>query len=105
MLESPGELLKITGLWDFPSGPTITTFVFQCRDVGSIPGGGIMVPQALGCSNKKKVYNLSDVILSISLHEEAFLLITETQTQSLGGYTVCQTVPLSEIVLERDCRV
>lgn len=23
MLESPGELLKIMGLWDFPRGPTI----------------------------------------------------------------------------------
>lgn len=65
MLESPGELLKITGLWDFPSGPTITTFVFQCRDVGSIPGGGIMVPQALGCSQKFRKQTKYEIIFKI----------------------------------------
>ena len=66
MLESPGELLKIMGLWDFPSGPTIKTFVFQCRDMGSIPGGDIKVPQASGCSQKfKKQTKYNKIVFKI----------------------------------------
>lgn len=37
----------------FPDGPAVK-LLFHCRGVGSIPGQGTKIPQAMRCGSKKK---------------------------------------------------
>ena len=39
---------------DFPGGPVVKTPCFQCRGMGSIPGQGTKIPQAVWPKKKKK---------------------------------------------------
>lgn len=67
MLESPGELLKIMELWDLPSGPTIKTFVFQCRGMGSILVGELRSHKPWGAArNLKSKQNIMRLCLKYS---------------------------------------
>ena len=39
---------------DFSVGPVVKTPLFQCRDIGSIPSQGTMIPHAVWHSQKIK---------------------------------------------------
>ena len=40
-------------LQDFPGGPVVRTLCFHCRGMGSIPGWGIKILQAMWCGQNK----------------------------------------------------
>ena len=39
---------------EFPGGPVVRTPCFHCGGVGSIPGQGTKIPQAVQCGQKTK---------------------------------------------------
>ena len=41
------DFIKIRDIWDFPGSPVVKTPGFQCRGMGSIPGQGTKIPQAV----------------------------------------------------------
>ena len=50
-------ILKITG--EFLGSPVVRTWHFHCQGLGSIPGQGTKIPQAMSqCQKKKKITEL-----------------------------------------------
>ena len=52
-----GDLNEIGLDGEFPGGPVVRTQHFHCRGLGSIPGRGTNIPQAVQCNQKIIIIN------------------------------------------------
>ena len=56
--EGPAYLvIQNSTLQEFPGGPVVMARQLHCQRLGSIPGRGSRIPQAVWCSRNKNFFN------------------------------------------------